>query len=446
VQESYPVDRESGTDAPGRQAGAVVLMVASTLPRWPGDAIPDFVLAQARALRRAHPGLVIHLLAPHDAGAALDEEIDGITIHRFRYAWPPSAQRLVYPAILPNLRRRPGLVLQVPLLFIAEFAAVLDFCRRHRPAVLYSHWFAPQGIVCGIVALITGIPHVLTSHSSDVAVMRRLPLLGPALVRFFVRRLQACTVVSRRTREKLLAFFPDPLERARIEAKTLTLPMGVDTTALGATTIADREACRDPFGFSGRIVFLFLGRLTAKKGLDVLLDAFAQLATRREAALLVIAGDGEERAAVSRRVSALGLDDRVRLPGFVTGEDKRRLLAAADGLVLPSRIMADGDAEGLPVALLEGLAAGLLCVASDASGADDVLTDGVDGFIVPQQDVAALAAALLRVHDLASAERSAVGARARARARAFDWATVADAHYRHLLAPAIDAAGGTRPA
>jgi glycosyltransferase involved in cell wall biosynthesis len=412
-----------------------VLITASTLPRWAGDAVPAFVLDQARALRRHDPGLEIHILAPHHAGAATEEAIDGVTVHRFRYVWPASLQRLVYPAILPNLRRNGWLWLQVPLLFAAEFLAVLGFCLRWRPAVIYSHWFAPQGLVGGAVALLTGIPHVLTSHSSDVHVMRRMPWLGPVLVRFVMRRVRACTVVSRRTGEKLFAFFADPAERAALGARTLTLPMGVDVAALRPVGTDERAAIRRDLGLDGRTVYLFLGRLTEKKGIDVLLRAFAPVAQARRDVVLLIAGEGELRSALEREVRLLGMESRVQFTGFVSGEAKRHVIAAADAMVVPSVVAADDDAEGLPVALLEGLAAGLVCVATDVSGADDVIADGTDGLVVPQRDEAALASALIRAHDMTPAQRQAFAEHARRRAQEFDWPAVAAAHYRHLLLP-----------
>jgi glycosyltransferase involved in cell wall biosynthesis len=409
------------------------LVTASTLPRWPGDAMPAFVLDQVRALARAHPELEVELLAPHHAGAAREEEWDGIAVRRFRYLRPEALQRLAYPAILPNLRRNPWLGLQVPPFFAAEFAAVLGACRARRPDVIYSHWFTPQGLVGGAVGALLGIPHVFTTHSSDVAVLARLPGLGPALVRAFAGRARACTAVSRRTAEKLLAFFPEPAARAAMAAKLAVLPMGVEPAA--ATLPAAREALRADLGLSGRTVFLFLGRLTEKKGLDVLLDAFAPLAAERADAQLVVAGEGELRAALEARAQAPPLRGRVRLPGFVAGEAKRRLLAAADAMIVPSVVTADGDAEGLPVALLEGLAAGLPCIATDVSGADEVLAEGREGYLVPQRDAAALAAALRRYCALGPAERAALAAAARERSRPFEWPALAEAHWRHLFAP-----------
>lgn len=412
-----------------------VLVTASTLPRWEGDAVPAFVLDQAVALARAVPGLELHLLAPHHAGAARAESMRGIPVQRFRYCWPEVAQRLAYPAILPNLRRQPWLYLQVPLLLVAEFLAVYRFCRRHRPDALYSHWFMPQAVAGALAARLAGVPHVFTSHSSDVAVMRRVPWLGPWLVRAIVRRMRAGTCVSRRTLGRLRAFFTAPGAWEAVAPRIAVLPMGVSVGELAPLPAAERAALRTRLGLEGSQVVLFLGRLTAKKGLTVLLDAVASLAPTRPGLLLIVAGEGELREAVGRGARERGIADRLRMPGFVAGAAKADLLRAADVLAVPSVETADEDVEGLPVALLEGLAAALPCVATDASGADDVLTDGADGFLVPQRDAGALATALACALDLGGDERARLTAAARERAAAFDWPVVAAAHWRHLFAP-----------
>ena len=409
-----------------------VLIVTSTLPRWAGDPVPAFVLEQAAALAAVEPGLDIELLAPHHVGAAQTERLAGIPVRRFRYCLPESLQLLAYPAILPNLRERPWLAWQVPLLIAAEFVAVLRHCRRSRPDVIYSHWFAPQGLACGAAARLLGIPHVLTSHSADVEVIGRVPLVGPPLVRYFIGRLHALTVVSRRTEERLRAFFPPPRWPA-VATRLARLPMGIDAAALAPVSPAERAALKVDWGLAGRPVLLFIGRLTAKKGLADLLEAMALVAVGHPDAALVVAGEGELRPSLERTIAARGLASRVRLTGFVSGERKRQILALADVMVVPSIVTADGDAEGLPVALLEGLAAGLPCVATDASGADDVIEDGREGRLVPAGDPVRLAAALDALLALDDATRAAIAARARQRGLQFDWAAIARAHADHLF-------------
>jgi glycosyltransferase involved in cell wall biosynthesis len=150
-----------------------------------------------------------------------------------------------------------------------------------------------------------------------------------------------------------------------------------------------------------------LARLSRQKGLDVLLDAMALLVRERPDARLSIAGGGPLEVELRMHARRLGLDGHVRFEGWVP--DGRALLADWDVFVLPSRW------EGMPLALLEARAAGLPSVATDVGGAREIIRDGEDGWVVPTEDPASLAAALLDLAD-DPARRAEWGARARRRA------------------------------
>lgn len=135
-------------------------------------------------------------------------------------------------------------------------------------------------------------------------------------------------------------------------------------------------------------VFLYMGRLHEPKGIFVLLDAFERLAGDCR---LWFAGDGPDRARLESATLVRGLSERVKLLGFVVGEEKKRVLASAFVLVLPS------FHEGIPYAILEGLASGLPVIATRVGGIPDVVRDGTEGFLVPPGDPAALAGAMERL-------------------------------------------------
>ena len=138
----------------------------------------------------------------------------------------------------------------------------------------------------------------------------------------------------------------------------------------------------------GRV--LFLGRLGKRKGSYDLLNAAAQIAPSRPDLQLLLGGDGE-LAEVGARAAELGLADKVELLGWVQGEDKVRLLATAVLYVLPSYN------EGLPVSVLEAMAAGLPILTTPVGGIPEAVTDGVEGFLVEPGDVRALADRLERL-------------------------------------------------
>lgn len=146
----------------------------------------------------------------------------------------------------------------------------------------------------------------------------------------------------------------------------------------------------DGVGVAGRRRLLAVGRLTEQKGMDILLEIFAGLGRRHPDWELVIVGEGPVRAELTASVEALGLADRVFLVG--RAGNLADWYRSAHLFVLPSRF------EGFPNVLVEAMAHGLPCVAFDCpAGPRHIIRDGVDGELVPDQDVDALANALERM-------------------------------------------------
>lgn len=129
---------------------------------------------------------------------------------------------------------------------------------------------------------------------------------------------------------------------------------------------------------------LFLGRLGKRKGSYDLLEATARVAAERPELRLLLGGDGELDE-VRARAAELGIADKVELLGWVRGEDKEQLLAMAVLYVLPSYN------EGLPVSVLEAMAAGLPILSTPVGGIPEAVADGIEGFLIEPGDVQALA-------------------------------------------------------
>lgn len=198
----------------------------------------------------------------------------------------------------------------------------------------------------------------------------------------------------------------DALVRAGVPAARVhVVPSGVDLAALAAPAGA-RESLRTAFGVpDDAVLVLLVGALERRKGHDVLLAAAAHADARLHYAFC---GTGSAEPAL--RAAAAPLGDRVVFAGFRT--DVAACLAAADVAVLPSRH------EGLGVAALEAMAAGLPVVASRTGGLAEVVADGETGLLVPPEDAAALARALDRLAaDAALRARFGGAGRARVRAR-----------------------------
>jgi glycosyltransferase involved in cell wall biosynthesis len=153
------------------------------------------------------------------------------------------------------------------------------------------------------------------------------------------------------------------------------------------------------------------GRLASEKGYDRLIDAFGTVAGDHPDWVLKIFGEGPLRGRLEKQVASLGLTDRVLLPGLA--DDIETELLASSVFALSS------IHEGLPMALAEGMACGLACVAFDcAPGVREIVTDGIDGIVVPPRSVDALAGGLSQLMGDQSL-RAAYGRTARESVRRF---------------------------
>jgi GalNAc-alpha-(1->4)-GalNAc-alpha-(1->3)-diNAcBac-PP-undecaprenol alpha-1,4-N-acetyl-D-galactosaminyltransferase len=156
------------------------------------------------------------------------------------------------------------------------------------------------------------------------------------------------------------------------------------------------------FGLERKVVGM--GRLASQKGFDLLLQAFAPCCRSHPGWTLDILGDGPERASLEALALRLGISSCTRFLGLV--RDPGTVLSQGDLFVLSSRY------EGFPNALVEAMSCGLPAVSFDCpSGPKDIIRDGVDGILVPPQDVEGLSAAIDRLMSN-DAERHSLASRA----------------------------------
>ncbi|MGV3511747.1 MAG: glycosyltransferase [Novosphingobium sp.] len=360
-----------------------ILFLTSTLPRWPGDQQANFVGEQVAAWSQVRPSDELLIVAPHDKGAQRREVHGKVEVFRFRYRLRIAGKSLAYPAILPNLRESPALILQLPGFLLALFWTAFKAVRQRRIDVIYAHWVVPQGLVAWLVNRLTGVPYVLQNHSSDLAVLAK----GGKLRRWLGRKmLLGCTTffcVNRTQAEVALAML-HPVERADFHRRLVVLPMGVDMGQASADS---------PFT---PVDLGTISRLSRKKGLEQALAAFDLLAARGTICRVAMAGDGEDRA----RLEALAEPLSVQFPGFLAGERKWAFMQSCKAFFFTSQAV-NGDVEGLPVSILEALILGKTAALSRDTMVEHLpewpeIKDCV-AFVADPSDTAALADAFEQV-------------------------------------------------
>jgi glycosyltransferase involved in cell wall biosynthesis len=410
-----------------------ILFLASTLPRFTNDLQAPFVLEQAQAWKTRRPADEIYILAPHDAAAARREQVGGVEIHRFQYFFPEKLQALAYPAILPNIKRNPFLICQIPAFLWAEYLAAKRIVVERGIDLVYAHWIMPQGLVARWLSKSTGVRYAIQNHSSDLTVFSKLGGVGRSVARAIIRESHAMFCVNRRQKEYALSLF-DTTERAEIAPKITVLPMGV---SLDETSM-QKEPSFAPA--NPRFQVGMISRLSRKKGVHLLIEAANRLGENGYATTVGIAGDGEDREELQR----LPRTGTIKFVGFVSGPDKTRFFNETQFMVFPS-VSAGDDVEGLPVALLEALCQGKVVVASRDTNVEllaewDRIKDDV--FLVADpSDSAAFAAVLQRLLELEPSEVSARSNRLRSIMQRYRWDNLIK-EYEAALGPVIGAAEG----
>lgn len=197
--------------------------------------------------------------------------------------------------------------------------------------------------------------------------------LATAFLRWTLRVPDLVVVLARCELEAYTEFVP--------EQQVVAIPNGIDCRPFDAVPTVHSYS-------DTPLRLIYIGRIAREKGLYETLQAIRLAQELGVDARLVVGGSGSEEARLRRYAQALGIASRVSFAGPVFGADKVKLLAGSDAMVLASY------SEGLPYALLEGMAAGIPVIATPVGAIPDVVADGTHGFLVPAHDGKAIAEAI----------------------------------------------------
>lgn len=283
----------------------------------------------------------------------------------------------------------------------------IQLARKFRPHVIHAHTlFFYTSMVAAAVARLTGTPLLLTVHVGSMAALPQPYRTAVALHERTVGRLllssaRRIVCVSDDVQSHVLSLGAAP-------EKVSVVPNGVDLDRFGQMPRRD----------AGPPTVISVGRLIFNKGVHDLIDAAGMLRADGLEFRLLIVGDGPLRTQLEQQALQRGLGDVVTFAGH--REDVECLLRDADIFARPSL------SEGMSLAVLEAMAAGLPVVATEVSGSRELIADGESGFVVGAGRADELATVLRRLV-LDRQLRTTFGANARERAQGYTWEHVADA-------------------
>jgi glycosyltransferase involved in cell wall biosynthesis len=263
-----------------------------------------------------------------------------------------------------------------------------------------GHFALPDGFAAAFLGRQFRKPSIIHVWGTDIHTIPQQSALLRFLTIWALRHADAIRAVSSDLAERTVKLIDagkrgsgEAEKRRNGEAETVkkvwVVPNGVD---LNKFRLMERQEAKRQLGLDDdKRYLLYVGRLVAVKGLDLLLDAFAQLVQNQRDVELVLVGDGAERHVLAQRATTLGIRDKVHFIGAQPHERIVLWMNAGDVFCLPSH------KEGLPTVLLESLACGTPVVATSVGGIPEVVADGQVGRLVHSRDPREMAACIEEV-------------------------------------------------
>jgi len=431
-------------------------------PRFPGDFSGTFIEALCQELTRQQQRVTIW--APYDPAYTSGEcrlrnveyvmhQHSALNLRLYRYALSDQAHTLGYMRTMQSdlaLRRESYWL--GPAMMAAGIAKVVRDARRLRPQVLHAHWLLPNGFIGAVASRLLGIPLVISVPGSDAQVANANPFFR-TLARFAMRQASLMTANSADLRDAVAALEPSVLPKFDL------ILYGTDPQALKPDPTGVLELQNADFGLRSSndtpssketlphsptpysllptphsplphpFTLLCVGRMVYKKGFDMLIRALADPALHGQDLVVVMVGEGDQKAEWQTLAQQLGVADRLRWVGNVPKHRIGVYYNACDVLINPA---VRKPVDGLNVCVLDAMSCGKPVVGSTVAGNPLAIVDGETGFLTPAGDPAALAQALARLAaDPALRERMGKAARRRIEID-LGWPPLAQRYIKHF--------------
>jgi len=351
-----------------------LLILTHNYPRYNGDYAGIFISLLAKNLIKH--GIKPIVLAPHDPGSEEYEVVDGVTIYRFRYAAEDKNEDIAYRGNMQNLvLGSAGGIFKFKRFLDCFRTAAMKIIEKEKIDVIAGHWLVPSGIVMKTIAKKYSLPMVLSSHGTDVRMMRKYSKALYRYLKSLCRKLYRWTVVSSFLKETILS--TDDKLKNILEV----LPLPHDESVF----YKDSEIKKEDD------LIVAITRFTNQKRVDYLIKAIALVVEKRPSAHLEIYGSGQLEPEVKDLISKFGLESNITINQPVPQERLREIYNRASVVVLNS------FQEGFGLALSEAMLCGTAVVGVKSGGITDIIKNNETGILVDLDNSQHLSDALLKI-------------------------------------------------
>ncbi len=304
-------------------------------------------------------GFEVTVVCPYAPGLLREDEIDGVKIKRFDYFCSRS-RPLVYTG---NMHQEVAGSIWAKVVFvgflISFYRFALNVCRETDPDLIWANWWIPPGLVASRIARKLRIPLVISSHGTDISLLRKSGLIG-FLSKFVYSRTRRATVVSSFLKSKLCKNVGSiPADNVAV------IPMPVGMAYFPRTDLPDNHAP----------VILSVARFSRQKRLDNILAAARRIASEGIGFKIILVGEGPLENDLRTLIEKYNLTERVEMIPLVAQQKLGELYRQADAVILAS------ENEGFGLVLVEAGLTGRPVIASRSGGITDVIVHDKNGLL-----------------------------------------------------------------
>lgn len=350
-----------------------VLIVTSSFPNNRNTISGNFILDQINNITAFHDDIEFIVCSPNKTINSIEKEFK---VYNFRYFFIKKYEKIGVESITDLIKKNKIYYLIIFSFAVSQFIKLLQITLKEKPDLIYSHWFTPQAVTGFLISKIFNIPFKITIHSSDLKIFSYyFGKIGKKIAKIILKSSSGISVTSRSIKESIQSI----LNKSEIDdLNILQYPMGIDSLKI--------EMASKDLGILNKLepssnYIMYLGRLVEKKGLENLILGFS-IFSKISNYKLVIAGFGNLESKLKNLVYKLEMNNKIIFTGKVGVSEKKTLFELSKILIVPSDSVAGIPvSEGMPVTILEGIYFGKIVIASSLTNCDDVIKDGINGFV-----------------------------------------------------------------
>ncbi|MFH1335606.1 MAG: glycosyltransferase family 4 protein [Candidatus Zixiibacteriota bacterium] len=354
-----------------------VLFLTQSFIRFRGDISSAYLHVLAKKIFDL--GYDVEVLSPHEKDLLFYEKVENIPIHRFRYG-SDGWERLAYQGVMDQLVRKSLINKLIFLLFlISYFWNAIKLAKKPEVKLIHAHWWIPTGLVATLVSMMYGKPLVITTHGTDIRILKPYGI-SHMLGSFVFKRVSHVTVVSNFLKKKLISVIPIPPSQVTVR------PMPVNIEQFGPPE-RKRKNAKD------RKTILCVARYTKQKRLDTLIDALGLLKAEGMEVNAILIGEGDEEGSLKKLIGEKNLSSQVTFLPLMPQDELNRYYQKSDLVVLPS------VDEGFGLVLVEAQMCRIPVIGADSGGIPDIIVNEKTGLLFPPGDSTSLAKCIKRIFD-----------------------------------------------